>query len=123
MAAIVDTNASPKGIDYVVPGNDDAISAIRFYCKTLADVIIESRRIILEEDAAAIKAKAAKAKQKPNVSEGAVIKKAKSKAKPSPTIEEKSATEVDPAIESEKKPATEVKEKLVAKKKVAAKKK
>lgn len=79
VAAIVDTNASPKGIDYVVPGNDDAISAIRFYCKTLADVIIESRRIILEEDAEAAKAKATKAKQKPVASEATIIKKTKQK--------------------------------------------
>jgi len=64
VCAIVDTNASPEGLNYFVPGNDDAIRAIRFYCKTMADVIIESRRTILEEDAAKEAEKAAKAKIK-----------------------------------------------------------
>ena len=50
VAAIADTNVSPDDIDYLVPGNDDAIRAIRFYCKNIADVIIESRRSILEEE-------------------------------------------------------------------------
>jgi len=64
VAAIVDTNASPDEIDYVVPGNDDAIRAIRFYCKTIADVIIESRRSILEEEAEKEKERAERSKSK-----------------------------------------------------------
>ncbi len=64
VCGIVDTNTSPEGIDYFVPGNDDAIRAIRFYCKTIADVIIESRRAILEEDAAKDAERAAKTKVK-----------------------------------------------------------
>lgn len=40
---VVDTNNSPKGVDYVIPGNDDAIRAIRLYCKAFADLIIEIR--------------------------------------------------------------------------------
>ena len=40
---IVDTNNSPDGIDYVVPGNDDAIKAIRLYAQGVADAIIEGR--------------------------------------------------------------------------------
>ena len=43
VVAIVDTNASPDNIDYVIPGNDDAIRAIRLYCKTVADAIIDAR--------------------------------------------------------------------------------
>jgi small subunit ribosomal protein S2 len=64
VAAIVDTNASPDEIDYIVPGNDDAMRSIRFYCKTIADVIIESRRSILEEEANREKEKAERAKAK-----------------------------------------------------------
>ncbi len=41
IVGIVDTNNSPEGIDYVVPGNDDAIRAIRLYCTAAADAIIE----------------------------------------------------------------------------------
>src|SRR3990167_7965749 len=64
VAAIVDTNASPDEIDYLVPGNDDAMRSIRFYCKTIADVIIESRRTILEEEASKEKEKMERAKSK-----------------------------------------------------------
>ncbi|OGT38950.1 MAG: 30S ribosomal protein S2 [Gammaproteobacteria bacterium RIFCSPHIGHO2_12_FULL_36_30] len=64
VAAIVDTNASPDEVDFVVPGNDDAMRAIRFYCQTVADVIIESRRGIVEEEAARAKEKAERSKSK-----------------------------------------------------------
>jgi len=40
---IADTNADPNGVDYLIPGNDDAMRAIRFYCKNIADTIIEAR--------------------------------------------------------------------------------
>ncbi len=40
---IVDSNNNPKGIDYVVPGNDDAIRAIRLYAKYIADAAIDGR--------------------------------------------------------------------------------
>lgn len=43
IAAIVDSNCSPDGIDYPVPGNDDSMRAIRLYCRVLADAIIEAR--------------------------------------------------------------------------------
>ena len=43
VVAVVDTNCDPDGIDYVIPGNDDAISAIRLYCTAAADAIIEGR--------------------------------------------------------------------------------
>ena len=40
---IVDSNNSPKNIDYVIPGNDDAIRSISLYAKGMADAIIEGR--------------------------------------------------------------------------------
>jgi small subunit ribosomal protein S2 len=40
---VVDTNNSPDGIDYVIPGNDDAIKAIRLYTQGVADAVIEGR--------------------------------------------------------------------------------
>jgi small subunit ribosomal protein S2 len=81
VAAIVDTNSSPDGIDHVVPGNDDAMRAIRFYCKTIADVIIESRRSILEEDAAKEKERAEKSKAKQKAVPAPEVKAAKKVAK------------------------------------------
>ena len=40
---IVDTNSDPDGIDYVVPGNDDAIRAIRLYVKAVADAVMAGK--------------------------------------------------------------------------------
>ena len=43
VVGIVDTNNSPKGVDYVIPGNDDAIRAIQYYIKHLADAIVDGK--------------------------------------------------------------------------------
>ena len=43
VVAIVDTNCSPDGIDYVIPGNDDAMRAIELYAGGIADAVIEGR--------------------------------------------------------------------------------
>ena len=43
VVAIVDTNSNPDGIDYVIPGNDDAIRAIQLYVQTVATAITEGR--------------------------------------------------------------------------------
>ncbi len=40
---IVDTNSNPQGVDYVIPGNDDAIRAIQLYVSSMANAIIEGR--------------------------------------------------------------------------------
>jgi small subunit ribosomal protein S2 len=47
--AVVDTNHSPEGIDYVVPGNDDSSRAIRLYARGVADAVLEGRTQSLEE--------------------------------------------------------------------------
>ena len=41
--AVVDSNSDPDGVDYVIPGNDDAIRAIELYVSAVADAIIEGR--------------------------------------------------------------------------------
>lgn len=41
--AVVDTNNDPKNVDYVIPGNDDAIRAIRLYARNVADAIIDGK--------------------------------------------------------------------------------
>ena len=40
---IVDTNSDPDGVDYVIPGNDDAIRAIKLYVKAVADAVIAGK--------------------------------------------------------------------------------
>ena len=51
--AVVDTNHSPEGVDYVIPGNDDSSSAIRLYARGVADSILEGRSQFVEEIIAA----------------------------------------------------------------------
>jgi small subunit ribosomal protein S2 len=41
--AVVDTNHSPEGIDYVIPGNDDSAKAIELYARAMADAVLEGR--------------------------------------------------------------------------------
>ena len=48
IVAIVDSNCNPEGIDYVVPGNDDAIRAIQYYCKLVADACQEGAALFNE---------------------------------------------------------------------------
>lgn len=51
--AVVDTNTIPAGVDYLIPGNDDAMSAIRLYTSTVTDVILaekEAKQSGAEED-------------------------------------------------------------------------
>ena len=43
VVGVVDTNNSPKHVDYVIPGNDDAIRAIKLYCRGIADAIQDGR--------------------------------------------------------------------------------
>jgi small subunit ribosomal protein S2 len=45
IVAVVDTNCSPEGIDHVIPGNDDALRAIRLFASRIADAILEGRQV------------------------------------------------------------------------------
>ncbi len=42
---LADTNADPDGIDYIIPGNDDAIRAIKLVCSKLADAVLEGKQL------------------------------------------------------------------------------
>ena len=44
IVAIVDTNCDPDDVDYVIPGNDDAIRAVKLISGAMADAIIEGRQ-------------------------------------------------------------------------------
>jgi small subunit ribosomal protein S2 len=46
---IVDTNNSPLGVDFVIPGNDDSTQAIRLYARGIADAVLEGRAQALNE--------------------------------------------------------------------------
>lgn len=46
---VVDTNHSPSGVNYVIPGNDDSSQAIRLYARGVADAVLEGREQALNE--------------------------------------------------------------------------
>jgi len=47
--AVVDTNHSPEGIDYIIPGNDDSSKAVTLYARGVADAILEGRANAVQE--------------------------------------------------------------------------
>ena len=65
VVAVVDTNCSPEGIDHVIPGNDDALRAIRLFASRIADAILEGQNfgteggVVASEEAEATAAPAA----------------------------------------------------------------
>jgi len=85
--AVVDTNCSPADIDYVIPGNDDAIRSIRLYTQLAADAVLEGRASVphieesdefveLDEHGNPVKRAAKPAKsEKPTASKKKVAKK------------------------------------------------
>ena len=102
VAAIVDTNSSPENIQYMVPGNDDAIRSVRLYCRDLADRIITTKgKIALTQK-----------KVVPKKEKGPVVT----------TKKEKTASAAVKQPETEKTAAKKVVEKKPAAKKTAAKK-
>lgn len=44
IVAVVDTNCDPTGMDYIIPGNDDAIRAIRLFAQKVADAVVEGKQ-------------------------------------------------------------------------------
>ncbi len=44
VVAIVDTNCDPEEVDYVIPGNDDAIRAVKLIVETMANAVIEGKQ-------------------------------------------------------------------------------
>lgn len=95
---VVDTNCSPKGVDYVIPGNDDALSAIEYYLECVATVVKAAREEFTQEQ------EKIAARNKP------VIKKA---AAPKPKAE-KEAEDKEEAETPKKTVKKVVKKKVVA---------
>lgn len=91
---VVDTNNSPDGVDYVVPGNDDALRAITLYAKTVADTILAAKEKTRSGDNeeyveidAETTAEPKKAKPKAAAKKPAVKVETKAKAKPEAEVE------------------------------------
>ena len=55
IVAIVDTNCNPEEIDYVIPGNDDAIRAVKLISSVIADAVIEGKKSTVEKEIKMVK--------------------------------------------------------------------
>ncbi len=109
--AVVDTNNSFEGVDYIIPGNDDAMKAIKLYASTFADAVLEGRASMpTPSDAEKVKKEAKKA--------AAPAKKDEAKAASAEKVEE-AKVEAKTEVKEEVKKVTK---KKVAKKKVTKKK-
>lgn len=62
VVAVVDTNCTPEGIDYVIPGNDDALRAVRLFASRIADSIMEGQQLAQQKEAEEALAAAEQAK-------------------------------------------------------------
>lgn len=128
VVGVVDSNNSLKGVDYVIPGNDDAIRSISLYAKGIADAILDSRQSVahlgdsensdelieIDESGAPVDA-GEETSDKPKVAKKAAKKKVAKKAE----SDEVSADAVEEAVSDD----ADATKKKVAKKKTAAKKK
>ncbi len=95
VVAVVDTNCDPDNIDYVIPGNDDAIRAIRLFASRMAEACIEGDQRRKDKKQTAAEGK-----------DEVVVENA---AAPAPVVEKKTLTEAaeEPVQESVKEPAAE----------------
>ncbi|OIQ67024.1 30S ribosomal protein S2 [mine drainage metagenome] len=59
LIAVVDTNHSPEGIDYVIPGNDDSSKAVTLYARGIADAVLEGRANAVDDVVKAVVAESA----------------------------------------------------------------
>lgn len=55
IVAIVDTNCNPEEIDYVIPGNDDAIRAVKLISSVIADAVLEGKKLIIDKATETVK--------------------------------------------------------------------
>jgi small subunit ribosomal protein S2 len=79
VVAVVDTNCSPVGVDYPIPGNDDAMRAIQLYAAGIADAVIEGKSSIPEVPTGDDEFVELDEEGKPKVGEQKVVKKAPTK--------------------------------------------
>jgi len=51
VVAVVDTNCTPEGVNYIIPGNDDALRAVRLFSSRIADSILEGQQMAQQKEA------------------------------------------------------------------------
>ncbi|MEA2346168.1 MAG: small subunit ribosomal protein [Thermoanaerobaculia bacterium] len=113
--AVVDTNCSPEGIDYVIPGNDDALRAVRLFAARIADAVLEGQQMLMEGatagDQSTEEKPEAAAVSEPEVAAVAAASiepAATESTAPAPSAEPVSAQAVEPAQEEAETETAEV---------------
>ncbi len=108
VVAIVDTNCSPEGVDYIVPGNDDAMRAIELYSGLIADAVLDGKASLpevalgedefveLDEHGKPKKSRTKKKTTKKKAAKKAVVKKKASSKKIEPEAEVKAEEKAEP---------------------------
>ena len=136
VVAVVDTNCSPDGVDYVIPGNDDAMRAIELYSTIVADAVLEGKASLpevalgeddfveLDADGKPKKARAKKkAAKKPAAKKKAAKKTATRKAPAKKAKADEGVTEEEAEAKAEEKPKAKEKAEAKAEEKPKAMKK
>ncbi|MEZ5344045.1 MAG: 30S ribosomal protein S2 [Pyrinomonadaceae bacterium] len=129
VVAVVDTNCSPDGVDYVIPGNDDALRAIRLFTSRVADAILDGQNVategvsgVSEEDFEAAESdasevtesKTGEAPAAEEVKTGAAEAEKPAEAKAEEKPEEAPAASVEEAVDAAAEKASENEEKTEA---------
>ncbi|MGH8034458.1 MAG: 30S ribosomal protein S2, partial [Lysobacterales bacterium] len=108
--AVVDTNCSPDGVEYMIPGNDDAIRSIRLYVQLAAEAVLEGRAsapqvevddefVELDEDGNPIRRKAAKAQPESRQPARKKVTKKITTHKAAAPVESAAKTEESPPVD------------------------
>jgi small subunit ribosomal protein S2 len=129
VVAVVDTNCSPEGVDYVIPGNDDAMRAIELYTALVADAVLDGKASLpevalgedefveLDEKGNVKKTSKKKAAKKPAARKKAGKKAAPKKKAPAKEADDKAEEKAGEKAEAgaEEKPAEKAEEQAEAK--------
>jgi small subunit ribosomal protein S2 len=115
VVAVVDTNCSPDGVDYIVPGNDDAMRAIELYASLIAEAVLDGKTSLpevalgedefveLDEEGRPKKTRAKKKAAKKPAAKKKAAKKTASKKAPAKKADDKKAEEKVEAKADDKK--------------------
>jgi small subunit ribosomal protein S2 len=116
---VVDTNNKADNVDYIIPGNDDAIRAIQLYASAIADSIVEGH-LAAATNAEEMAAAAPKPKVKADVGEKPAAKVTKKAAPAKAKTTDEAEVKAEPAAKTEPAAEKEAPKKVISEKKVEA---
>ena len=104
IVAVVDTNCSPEGIDYVIPGNDDALRAVRLFASRISDAIVEGNQIATEGGVAAQEAEAQATEEPAEGGSAAVASTGEAGETDKPSAQPETTSEIAESTETDEAP-------------------